>query len=33
MPSWMFTMAACCLAAMIVGWIIAWVVDEWGDWE
>ena len=29
MPSWVYTMVACCLAAFIIGWVIGWIVDEW----
>jgi hypothetical protein len=27
-PSWVFTMMAVCLAAFLVGWIIAWALNE-----
>ena len=31
MPSWVYTMAACCLAAAILGWCVAWALDEWNN--
>ena len=31
MPSWVYTMAACCLAAFILGYVIAWAVEQWRD--
>jgi hypothetical protein len=27
MPSWVYTMVACCLAGFIIGYIAAWLVD------
>jgi hypothetical protein len=29
MPSWLPYMVACCLAAGLLGWIVAWMLDEW----
>jgi len=31
MPSWVYYMVACCLAGAIVGWILAWMLDEWNN--
>ena len=29
MPSWLPTMVLCCLAAAMLGWVVAWMLDEW----
>jgi hypothetical protein len=29
MPDWAYTMMACCLAALIIGYIAGWAWDEW----
>jgi hypothetical protein len=29
-PPWVFTMAAVCLASFLIGWIIAWFLDQRG---
>ena len=31
MQSWMATMVACCLAAFILGYVVAWTLDQWKD--
>jgi hypothetical protein len=31
LPSWVYYMVAACFAAFLVGWIIAWLVDEYGS--
>ena len=29
MPSWLPTMMLCCLAAAMLGWILAAILDQW----
>jgi hypothetical protein len=28
-PAWIYYMLAGCLASFLIGWIIAWAMDQW----
>jgi hypothetical protein len=31
MPDWVYIMILACIAAFILGWIIAWAVEQWRE--